>query len=234
MSPSLRRDLAYPLAVVACLMVGALAVGEILLTARYGAYTALTSLMDKRQPVSAAAIINYAQRLSQLPETCRTDLLNAAVTVDMRGVDQLENSGDQVAWIASLRSLEPRLRHALTCSPTDGLLWERLAVVRWFLGGTAKEQTLLMGMSQAYSPGELGTLRSRMEHWKRLSPAVIEQSQDALRADVRVILHHSPPQFAKKVLAEVPQVLTSIVITEAAMIPEDRRSKLRKVGVLLD
>jgi hypothetical protein len=231
--PSLWHDLAFPVAVVACMAISSLAIWQFLLTARYGVYTTLASLIDRGSPVSQSAVTTYAAKAEELPATCRTDLLNAAITVAMRDIDQMRNLDDQAGWVASLRSLEPRLRAALGCVPTDGMLWERLAVVRWFLGGSAQEEAHLLILSQAYGPGELDVLQTRIAQWKRVSPAVIDLAGDALRSDIRTTLLYAKPASVAALLADMPAVLQPLVSNEAAAVPPDRRDLLTAAKIAL-
>lgn len=229
-----RRNFVCLLAVLASLLIGAVAVGDLATTARYGSYLAIDSLLANDKPVSAQVIADYAQRLSKSPQTCRTDILNSAVDIAMRNVEQETTSLDRTAWIASLRSLEPLLRDSLACMPTNGLLWARLAVVRWLLGGTAEEQASLLTMSQAYAPSELRVIRSRLVQWRRVSPKVLELAERWLRSDVRTILNYAEVSAAKRLLADVPPLVKPFVAEEALVLPQERRTAFVQAGIPLD
>ena len=151
----------------------------------------------------------------------------------MRNVKQMRNEGDQVGWIASLRSMEPRLHRALACVPTDGMLWERLAVVRWFLGGSAQEQARLLTLSQAYSPGELEVVRARMVQWTRVTPIVVDLAQDALRSDIKVTLGYSSIRAVEAMVRDMPAVLQPLLKEAVAGLPPDRAADLAKAGITL-
>ncbi|RWX75758.1 hypothetical protein EPK99_18915 [Neorhizobium lilium] len=210
-----------------------LAVWQFVVTARYGVYVTLASMMDKGESVSSAAVANYASKADQLPSTCRTDLLNAAIAVNIRNVDQMRGIDDQVSWIASLRAMEPRLRQGLGCVPTDGLLWQRLAVVRWFLGGTAQEEAHLLSMSQAYAPYELDIVKTRILQWKRVTPAVIDLAGDALRSDIRITLLYAPVGEVKAMLTEASAFMLPLLSSEAVGMPPERSDALRKADITL-
>lgn len=232
---SLKRESVYILlSILASAVIGVVAIFDLSNTVRYGGLLALESLLRKGEPVSARAVANYAQHLSDIPETCRTDILDAAVAVAMQNIEQEAGSPDRSAWIASLRSMEPLLRGSLACMPTNGLLWGRLAVVRWLLGGTAEEQASLLTMSQAYAPAELPALRGRMIQWRRVSPPVLELAEHALRADIRVILNYAPVSAVKSLLADVPPLIRPFLADEALALPRDRRDVLDRAGIKLD
>jgi len=227
-----RRGFVSILAVSAAVLIGAVAAGDLAVTARYGGYLAIDSLLANDKPVLASVVADYAQRLSTAPDTCRSDILNAAVDVAMRNIEQETVSSDRTAWIASLRSMEPLLRDSLACMPTNGLLWARLAVVRWLLGGTAEEQATLLAMSQAYAPSELQVIRSRMVQWRRVSPKVLDLAGDALRSDIRTIINHAPASSAR-LLADLPPLMQPFVADEALALPQERQNIFERAGVPL-
>jgi hypothetical protein len=233
MSDTRGRGLVYPLLVAACLAAASLAAFQGVVTARYGTYSTLAAMLDKGEAVSPAALASDAQKAARLPNTCRTDLLNAAITIMLRNAEQVHESRDQLAWVEALRGLEPQLRQALACVPTDGMLWQRMAVVRWFLGCSADEEARLLAQSQAYAPGELEVVSARMLQWKRVTPAVIEGARDALRADIRVTLGHAKPPAVEAMLRELPATLQSLAGQEVAALPPERTKDLLQAGIRL-
>ena len=233
MRHSLWRELVYPVAVLSCIGAGLLAAWEFVLTARYGVYSTLATMIEKGEAVSPAAVTAYAAKADRLPATCRSDLLNAAIAVSMRDVDQMRTIGDQVAWSQALRALQPRLEQGLACVPTDGMLWERLAVVRWFLGGTAHEQAQLLTTSQAYAPRELEVVQVRIVQWKRVTPAVIDIARDALRSDLSVTLLYAPPQAVKAMFADAPPFIAALFKDAAIGMSPERRAALSKADIAL-
>lgn len=233
MSLSFWRRTNVLLLILACMAVASFAIWQFFITARYGTYTTLASMIEKGEAVSAAAVSDYAARADALPATCRSDLLGAVITVSMQNVEQMRSVGDQVGWVASLRAMEPRLHRALACVPTDGMLWERLAVVRWFLGGSAQEQARLLTLSQAYAPGELDVVRARMVQWTRVTPAVVDLAQDALGSDIRVTFGHSSAEAVEVMMRDMPASLQPLLKAAAADLPPDRAADLAKAGVSL-
>lgn len=234
MTLNLRRKLVYLIAVAASLVIAAFAFVDLSTTASYGPYIALDSLMKRNQTVSAAAVSEYAKRLSKLPETCRTDVWNSVIAVATRNVRQEETSLDRQTWIAALRLMDPLLRTALGCMPTNGQIWARLAVVQWLLGGSGDEQVTLLVTSQAYAPNELQALELRMVQWRRVTPYVLQRTQNAMRSDIRAVLTYAPSKIVAEFLANIPDSMAPVVKDEFALITPERKAKLGEDGFSLD
>lgn len=228
-----KYDVAYFLSVALAIFVAALAATEFVLTAKYSPYLSLDSYLKKNASVSSRALQDYASRLPARPETCRSDILNATVGVAMGDVEQKMFLNDRRPWLEALRSMEPLLRESLACMPTDGMLWARLATVRWLLGGSADEQALLMNTSQAYAPAEIQVLRSRFVQWQRVSPQVISLAEHALRADIHVVLNYASPRFVKEILGRISPQVQPLLLDEMRSVSQARQDELSAEGVIL-
>jgi len=229
----LKYDLSYVAAATMAIFVAALAATDLMTSLKYAPYFALDALIRKHEPVSARAVETYAARLTTLPDTCRSDVINATINVAMRNVEQKTALIDRQPWISALQSMEPLLRDGMTCMPTNGMLWAQLATVRWLLGGTAEEQAVLLNMSQAYAPAEIKVLRARFTQWQRVSPMVISQSEHALRSDIRTVLNYGSPALVKEILAKISPQVVPIVADEGSLVSEPRKRLLAAAKIEL-
>lgn len=218
-------------AILGAVMAAALAVSEFAATREYSPYLSLNSLLHRHEMVSDSAVTHYAQNLEGLRRSCRTDILEAVVSVIERDVD-FQFSANKEDWPAALLRLERVLRGALTCTPTDGDLWMRLAVARWFAGGSADEQLSLMTLSQAYSPANLDTVRKRLLHWSAVTRPMAALGEDLIRRDIRTVLLYAPERDVTGTLHDLPAHLQPLVRSEAEVVPRLRLDALKAADFL--
>jgi hypothetical protein len=207
------------------------AVYELALTRQYGAYLALESLFHRKQAVSLEAVSHHAQRLEGPLQSCRTDILDAVVSVSQRHVDQQFDARNGPDWLDSMRRMEPVVRDALACSPTNGDLWARLAILRWYLGGSAEEQIGLMTLSQVYAPAELAVVKRRLRHWRNVTRRMAMRAENLVRSDIRVMLLYAPAKDAAAALASLPPAIEPLFLAEERLVPQERREDLRRAGL---
>lgn len=230
MARNLRQVLPRAVAFLAAVLTAALALGELKATRDYGPYLSLNSLLRRHDSVSDSAVMHYAQSLDGSPAPCRTDILDAVVSVARRDVD-LKFSGNREEWPAALLRMERVLRGALACNPTNGDLWVRLAMTRWFVGGSADEQLSLMTLSQAYSPANLDTVRKRLRHWSAVTPAMAALGEDLVRRDIRTMLLYAPTKDVIASAGDLPAHLHRVIHSEAELVPRLRLDALKAAGL---
>jgi hypothetical protein len=216
-------------AFIAAFLVAMLALAELKAARDYGAYLSLNSLLRRHEAVSDRAVMHYAQSLDGSLGSCRTDILEAVVSVAQRDVD-LKFIGSREEWPSALARSERVLRAALGCNPTNGDLWMRLAVTRWLVGGSADEQLSLMTLSQTYSPSNLDTVTKRLLHWGTVTPQMAALGEDLIRRDIRTILLYAPETDAVGLLRNLPAHLHPLVRSEAEVVPRLRLDALKEAG----
>jgi hypothetical protein len=232
MRPELRA-LVWGSAFAAAFATCAFAIYQVASARPYGPYLSMHSLMERRQPVSEAAISDYAGILDLPLASCRSDIADAGISVLQRNI-ALELSGmNGPARHHAMRRMEDLLGNALACAPTDGDLWARLAIVRWYLGGSADEQLSLMTLSQVYSPSDLAVVARRLRHWRQVTPRMAVLAQDLVRADIRKVLLHAPPRRAMAMLRTFPPNLAAWTNLERDILPPERVEALQAAGLKL-
>jgi hypothetical protein len=220
--------------VIAALGITVFAAGQFWLSARYAPYLRISGLIAQDVAVSTEAINRYSADLAHRPSTCRSDLVEAAVTVRLQQVEirrrVAERQGLDDRWSDAVRALAPIVDHALSCLPTDGRLWQQRAVLTWLLGGPAKAQITDMELSEAYAPADLDVVALRLSHWKRVGPAVTGPAERALRADLRIVLQQAPAASVPFLLAGFPPDLTLLLREELKNVDLERQSRLAAAG----
>lgn len=207
---------------------------QVWLSARYAPYLRLHGLIARGEPVSADAIGRFSTDRANRPPTCRSDLVEAQVAVELQQVENSrrvsEMSGGDEVWMSSVRNLAPVLDHALACLPTSGRLWQQRAVLTWLLGGPVAAQVIDMELSQAYAPADLDVIALRFTHWRRVGAAVTTPAQSALRFDMWFILTQAPARYVRAILTDLPPDLDRLLQEQLANLGEVRRDELARTG----
>jgi hypothetical protein len=193
-------------------------------------------LIADDEPVSASLVASVHDDIQSLVTggLCRSDLLAAGLRATLKDLDYQNSYSDYEAWSLQIMSAEQFLTHALSCRPTDGDLWVRLAMVRWAVGELPEEQEFLMRMSHQHAPAEQNIIRARIVQWGRLSKASLEALETEFSSDVQVMLLKFP---IKEVVAIINAGSAQIKLAahEASLIlSQDRREQLKTVGADLD
>jgi hypothetical protein len=228
-----RQWLPRAIACLAAILAALLALGELKETRDYGPYLTLSSLIRRQEPLSDRAVTHYAQSLDLPLGTCRTDILNAVVSVAEHEAHR-QSVGNRDGWPTALQRWEQVVRNALACNPTNGDLWIRLAGARWFSGGSADEQIALLTLSQTYSPANLDTIRKRLAHWAMVTRPMAALGEDLIRRDVRTMLLYAPEKDAVSSLDGLPDYLRPLVRSEEAIVSAPRLEKLKAAGLSTD
>ena len=188
------------------------------------------------KPVSALLVANARGDIQHLVNDglCRNDLLAAGLKATLKDLDFQNSYSNYEAWSLQMMSADRFLTHALSCRPTDGDLWVRLAMVRWSVGELSEEQALLMRMSQQYAPAEQNIIRARFVQWGRLSEASLKELTTEFFSDIQVVLL----KFSAKEAAAIynaGSAQSKISVYEAGLIlPKERRDQIKAAGARLE
>ena len=161
---------------------------------------------DARGGISPETIrdqVVYARRIPQ-DRICKSDFLKAGAVILLQDLDLQNPDENYEDWASAISSVEIFLIHSLRCSPSDGNMWLRLAMVRQQIAEQPMEVARLLKLSQHYAPAEAGILKARMRFWNKLSPASLVAARATLEIDMRIICedktkltYHSLPQPSK-------------------------------------
>lgn len=227
----MRDHLPRLLALAAAGLTILLALHQIRISREYGPYIEMEALFARRQPVSPSALVLYAERLDRPLKTCRSDIVEAVIKVSQRHVDRQFAEHGAAAWRNAMQRMEKLVRNALKCSPTNGDLWARLAVLRWFLGGSANEQVALMELSQSYAPADLAVIRRRLRHWSGVTNAMAALGERIVRSDLRTLLLHAPERDVIRIFGWLSPDLQRVAGEEMIVVPPERMAALHDAGM---
>lgn len=117
---------------------------------------------------------------------CLSDVVKAGATVALTRLDRTDQINAFPQWVDIADRTDAYLLHALSCLPTNGNLWLRLAMVRQAVAEVPASLERLVQLSQLYAPAEADVLRTRLLMLNRLSPVGMSALAPIWKADVKV------------------------------------------------
>jgi len=206
-----------------------IAVGELQITARFSNLFYLNATLTQQDSSNAVAIGRYAAQADAVATSneCRADVLAGGLTFVLRDLD-LQNSVDQYdAWAAAMTRADHYITHALSCSPADGDLWARLAMIRQASSENAEQLSSLMSQSALLAPSEMYVLRARFFVWRKATIATLDRSADTVERDIRTVLNYGQPNDIIDVLGNAGVNLKPHILAAWKLIPAGRLAALR-------
>ena len=202
---------------------------------RYVNVVYLADNLSRGIPVSGQVAHEFVGEALSLVDAgeCRSDLLDAALTVVLNDLDASTAMAPGDTDIDSLNVADHFLRHVLSCTPTDGDAWARLAMIRRGLGAQPSELAALLERSSWYAPSEGTTLRARLELWRTAPDDLLLGAESALDHDILTVLTYFPFKASASVLAGGTQRFRDRVIAVSASLPVERVANLRKAGLTI-
>ena len=149
----------------------------------------LATITERRDDVSRETLEKYAQETEAISDRniCATRIVKSGLTLSLRNLDYQNPDQNYDQWSEAMRTSEKLLLHALTCTPTNGNLWLRLAMIRQQTAELADQIGRLTTLSQLYAPAEQEIVLARFLLWNRMSLASIRVAETAFEADVELI-----------------------------------------------
>lgn len=120
--------------------------------------------------------------------SCRSDILADALTVHLHYLDRIDDVQNYDEWAQGVQRASMFVKNAIHCSPADGNLWARLAMLRQAAVYLPADIAELMKQSVKLSPAQINVLMSRLEVWRRISREEWGIMVDMVRRDVSNIL----------------------------------------------
>lgn len=118
--------------------------------------------------------------------TCLSDVVKAGATVELARLDRSDLTNAFPQWVEAADRTDAYLVRALSCLPTNGNLWLRLAMVRQAIAEVPTSLEHFVQLSQFYAPAEADVLRARLLMFNRLSPLGMSALAPIWKADVDV------------------------------------------------
>lgn len=202
-------------------------------TSRYADVSYLATLIETDRHVAVGEVHRIAAATDAIVDRdeCRSDLVNAGMTVVLNDLDSRDPVADYDGWSAAIARADRYITHAVHCVPGNGNSWVRLAMVRQAVAENPEELSTLMSRSVWYAPSESGVIASRCVVWRKASEATLRLARPALDHDLILVLSYFPPAAATACLANASEPLKSIVVEEAKTLDPKRIATIRNGGV---
>jgi hypothetical protein len=187
------------LVVSTCLLGLSLSAREFMVSARdYDLFYAAHRI-DRGQPVNIAYVSSLLDTVDRQDIVCRHDVVTAVTTARFHVLDVLNGSLTKVEhWDEIVAKAGRYAEKAVTCFPTDGTLWLRLAVIRWVANAPADSIATAMIHSQHFAPVESGAVLGRLTLWNRLSRAAVVEGRKAAIADLAILASNFAATFERE------------------------------------
>lgn len=210
-----------------------LAVQNINAQRRYFDVIHLARNFEQGAPVSPQAIHAYLGEARSMVDAkeCRSDLLGDGLTIILADLDGYDSATSGESRTASLEAADRFIVHVLSCTPTDGDAWARLAIVRQALGKDPSKLAALLERSSWYAPAEGTTLSARLEVWRRATEDILVTAAPTLDHDILTVLNYFPLGAAVRVLSGGSQGFQDRVVLASSSLSDERVMKLRKAGL---
>lgn len=167
-----------------------LSVAQIRQLAEFGSLFSVAESLVKGQDAPASLIHARATNVDEIvaDDICLTDIVTAGAVVVLADLDRADPDKDYDAWVAAFRRAQTYFEHAVSCSPTNGNYWLRLAMVKQAIAERPEEITRLMSQSIKWAPAENGTLLGRFALWNKVSDATLLSARDLVMRDLHALL----------------------------------------------
>lgn len=162
---------------------------------------------------------------------CRSDILSAGSSVILTDLDRMSAAGESNKISDALRYADRYFSHALSCTPTNGDTWARLAMVRLALGASPTEVASLLEKSRQFAPADGATLAARISVWTVAPEPTLERAGGALDWDIALAFSRFSTSDLVEAFSQSSAALRKRLIAVANSLPPDRVQRLRRSGL---
>lgn len=219
-----------------CLSLLSIGIAELRIAGRFGTFFFIARNLDQGGQFSADVIKTYAAKIDSVAtgNYCRSTVIRSALSIALADLDLQNSSRDYDGWAASFGRTEKFLKHAISCAPTDGNLWVRLAMVERAIAERPDSLAAILNQSAWLAPAEIQSIRARFFLWKDLSKDTLALTDDALQSDLRTLLNYGQPAVTARTIQMTGTRFTPIVKEALSRVSPERRAELAKAGLDYD
>lgn len=120
--------------------------------------------------------------------SCRSDILADVLALHLNYIDRLDENEDYDEWWKGVERTSAFVNKAIQCSPADGNLWLRLAMLRQAAVAIPAEIVDIMRRSVELSPAQMNVLLARLEVWRKMGDDELGLASTIVEADLSNIL----------------------------------------------
>ncbi|MBW6426042.1 hypothetical protein KX729_32215 [Rhizobium sp. XQZ8] len=217
-----RRTLRHGVLICIIVIISYNSFSEVRRTAQYGGLLRSAAKVESGEAVDRITVQKLAESTEVLVRTreCRGDIIKAALTILLLNLDNENSRTDYDGWSASLLRADKFVVQALSCQPTNGNFWLRLAMTRQSIAEQPEELRLFLELSQKYAPAEERVTEGRFLLYSKVGDLTLSRLNDLILADLRTICRASAREGLKALVESVMGRLTvdSFVKPECKML----------------
>jgi len=178
-----------------------------------------------RRNVTALMVHDAAgsREINEAMRTCRSDLLDDALSVILHDLNQTNQVADYDSWARSHARSQIFLQTMIRCQPLNGNAWIREAMVERAIAEDAESLRIKLDTAIQIAPFERQLVVARLSIWKRLSPRALEICAPLAETDIVSVLRYGMDHIVKDLPAGASDGFRHLLLAQLASIDQDRR-----------
>ncbi len=195
---------------------------------QFATVTKLGTQIFRGKPVAPADIERVAETMPHvaLLETCRSDLLQNALRIELPYLDMLDPDGDYERWSNAMLSGEALIEHIKKCNPGNGDIWLREAMMTQVIAEEPQRIADNMLMATALLPSWQPALIARLNLWNRLSEKSLDYARSSLMQDLVIMVSYFPPKEVQALNEVASDPLRPYLDEALVLLPPDKREAI--------
>jgi len=179
-----------------------------------------------RRNVTARAVHDAArsEKIDAAVASCRSDLLDDALSVMLHDLNQTNQVADYQSWAVSHAKSQVFLRGMIRCLPMNANAWIRDAMVSRAIAEDAGSLKTTLELARQLAPFESQLLIARLQIWKKLSPRALTLNAMLVEADVDVALRYGSDKVVKSLPKAAGDGFASLLHRQVLRLPGDRQT----------
>ena len=138
---------------------------------------------------------------------CRSDILKAGLVLVLSRIEINLAPQDYDSWLEAVSKANGYIAHAIRCTPTDGNLWLRMAMVTRAGAEDPERIAELMTRSQNLAPAEISVVMDRVRFYNSLGASTLKKTSFVVQKDLAVSLQQEP-KLLREILKTPSKSLT--------------------------
>ncbi|GGE01007.1 hypothetical protein GCM10011390_19830 [Aureimonas endophytica] len=195
-------------------------------------FSGLAARIEHGEPFSAETL---ARRIptawTALDRVCSDAVGRAAITLALRDMNDRNPAADFEGWSTALGGTEALLRRMAACSPSDGNVWARLALIERVIVMPMPVIVATMRLSEKLSPAEYGPLLARLEVARLADPALAAATAEITDRDLDRFLAQAPAYQSLDSLRWLRAQPRFDFDRRVAALPPERYDTFKRAGV---
>lgn len=202
-------------------------------TAHFGSLFPLAGRLDSGAVVPPDLLTRYVKVTDEIVAGgyCRSDIIAAGATVELADLDRQNQSLDYDSWASAMVRGGRYFEHAISCTPTSGDYWLRLAMIRRAVAERPEELAALMQQSVQMAPAEQDIVIGRLIFWNLASAATLDASRDLVERDIRTVLETGNAFQIVPAIKDVGKTLAPYYRKVALSVAPDKLAVFKKAGL---